>query len=76
MSNTNTKTTDFYEIGYAYPTSETAKQFKRSAEGCYYVQIKGLDTEAFRTLTEAVDYAQSTGYSPSFYSLDVFKGGY
>jgi hypothetical protein len=71
----NTTNKDFYEIGYAYPTSEKAKQFKRSAEGCYYVQIEGRDTESFKTLAEATEYAQSTGYMPSFYSLDVFKGG-
>lgn len=72
MSDTNT---EFYEIRYAYPSSEMAKQLKRNAEGCYYVEINGFSTnEAFGTLAEALEFAKSTGYTPTFYSLDVFKG--
>jgi hypothetical protein len=74
MSNTKTEN---YEINYAYPLSEMAKQLKRGGEGCYYIKLCGFSTnEAFGTLEEATKAAQNTGYTPSFYSLDIFKGGY
>lgn len=64
-----------YEIRYAYPSSEMAKQLGRNASGCYYVVIDDSSTnEPFDLLSEAVEFAQSTGHTPTFYSLDVYKG--
>ena len=66
----------FYEIRYAYPSSEMAKELKRNASGCYYVLLDGSSTnEPYNLLHEAVEFAQGTGYIPSFYSLDVYTGG-
>lgn len=65
-----------YEIRYAYPSSEMAKQLGRSASGCHYVVLDGSSTnEPFELLSEAVEFAQSTGHTPTFYSLDVYGGG-
>jgi hypothetical protein len=66
-----------YEIRYAYPSSEMAKQLNRSATGCYYVVIDGeVMDEPYDTLRSAREFAKSTGHEPSFYSADVFEGGY
>ena len=66
----------FYEIRFAYASSKMAKQLKRSVTGCYYVILADKHINGpFDLLSEAVEFAQSTGHTPSRYSLDIFKGG-
>lgn len=66
----------FYEVRYAYPSSEMAKQLKRSALGCYYVCLEGNHiNKPFNVMSEALEFAQSKGFVPSPYSMDVYKTG-
>lgn len=66
-----------YEIRYAYPSSPMAEQLNRKATGCYYVALDGeVLNEPYGTLSDAREFGQCTGHEPSFYSLDVFEGGY
>lgn len=59
-----------YEIGYAYPSSPMSEQLKRSSTGCFYVELDGICTnEPFGSLEDAKEFAESTGYFPSKYSI-------
>jgi hypothetical protein len=60
----------YYEISYAYPSSLMAKQLHKEATGCYYVTLQDIDNiEVFNSLPAAIEYAESTGYLKSKYSM-------
>lgn len=64
----------YYEIKYAYPSSEMAKQLNKNATGCFYVLLNNvLVDDSFNSLEDAKDFAKSTGYQPSFQSMDIYK---
>jgi hypothetical protein len=59
-----------YQIKYAYPSSDMSKQLKRSATGCFYVELDGICTnEPFDSLEDAKAFAESTGYVPNKYTM-------
>lgn len=63
----------YYEIKYAYPSSEMAKQLNKSASGCFYVLLHNvLVDDSFNSLEDAREFAQSTGYQASFQSMDIY----
>lgn len=59
-----------YEIRYAYPSSDMAKQLRRVATGCYYVLLDGFCTnDPFATLDDAIKFAESTGHTKGAWSM-------
>lgn len=63
----------YYEIKYAYPSSEMAKQLNKNVTGCFYVLLHNvLVDDSFNSLEAAREFAQSTGYQASFHSMDIY----
>lgn len=59
-----------YEIKYCYPSSEMAKQFNRSAAGCFYVEFDGIVQQIpFDTLEDAKEHAEGAGFLKSRWSM-------
>lgn len=65
---TPTEEASSYEVGYAYPTSETANRLNRSA-GCHFYRASAV-LLAFDAAADAEAYARSTGLAPSRFSID------
>jgi hypothetical protein len=64
------------QVGYAYPTSNTATRFGLSKTGCYFVlflngqhRYASKRDRGFETLQEAFDYANMQPEVYAFYSL-------
>jgi hypothetical protein len=57
-----------YEIGYAYPSSETANKLRRP-DGCYFYRA-GQDLKAFDAAADAEEHAKAGGLAPSRFSID------
>ena len=70
-------TTIAKQVGYAYPTSDTACRFKRSGNGCYFVlflangrtRYRSNRDQGFGTLQEAFAYADKQPEPYDHYSL-------
>jgi hypothetical protein len=56
-----------YEICYAYPSSDMAKQLNHPVTGCFYVYFDEIlwESDTFMHLADAKRFAESTGCLPS-----------
>ena len=67
-------TTTTKQVGYAYPTSDTAGRLGFSKDGCYFCRIlvdgRGLSRRdrGFASVQEAIDYAEQQPETYDFFS--------
>ena len=64
------------QVGYAYPTSDTAHRFGFGLVGCYFVRLlrsgrpyTGRSDRGFATLEQALEYAETLQDAYDPYSL-------